>query len=108
MSSQSLFHLTRDPQAILAAGFVNGDGAPGLGPGNRVGVLLTGALPAEASGGWVLAVVFPDSVGLSDHEIPGRPGQWCVPAEVVNSTAQVRLLSGSEIDAVRAEQASPE
>src|SRR3954454_11538321 len=99
MGRRTLFHITKDPAAILAAGFVNGDGAEGLGAGPLVGVLLQGQ-PALSSGqGLVLAVDFPAHVDLAEYEVRSGAGQWCVPAEVVNSTAEVRMLSQSEIDA---------
>jgi hypothetical protein len=39
----TLFHFTHDPEAIMVAGFVDGDGSEALGRSGLVGVVLSGA-----------------------------------------------------------------
>jgi hypothetical protein len=79
--SRTLFHVTPEPTAILAAGFVNGDGTQGLGDGDRLGVILHDRPRLPAAGGHVLAVTFPDAVNLASYasDAHGPGATWCGP-----------------------------
>jgi hypothetical protein len=49
-------------------------------------------------------VTFPDDIDLSDHAIAeeGRPQwEWCVPADLINRSATVRLLTEDKVDEAR-------
>jgi hypothetical protein len=97
--SLTLFHATHDPEAILVAGFVDGDGSAQLGAANMVGVVLSATPIRDESGDFVLAVTLPDSVDLAAYEFAdeGRTA-WCVPAVEVNASGVTRLLSEAELD----------
>lgn len=54
----------------------------------------------------VIEVTFPDGVELDEYAIveEGRPGgvwEWCIPADVINRKATLRLLTEDEVDAVK-------
>jgi hypothetical protein len=97
----TLFHATHEPEAILTAGFVDGDGSPELGAANLLGVVLSATPMLDESGGLILAVTFPDSMDLAAYEFTdgGQPA-WCVPAEQVNASAVTRLMTEAELDAM--------
>ena len=102
---RTLFHTTSSAEAILEAGFEDGDDSYGLGAGTLTGVFLA-ELPVGAgnapSGDQVLAVTVPDDVELAEYAIvqeADRVWEWCVPAQVLNTQCQTRLLSQEEVDA---------
>jgi hypothetical protein len=104
----TVFHATDQARQVLQAGFVDGDGAEGLGEGGLVGVLLT-ATPERTTdkGVAVLAVTFPEGTSLEEYALSQgkhRALEWCVPAVVVNSKAQVRLLSDVDVSAILSRQ----
>jgi hypothetical protein len=87
----TVFHATSDPEAIQSAGFVNGDGTPGLGLEGHTGVLLTSRPESTSGADAVLAVDLPDDFDLTEFRLHDRPVEaWCVPAELVNPVASVR------------------
>lgn len=103
--SITLYHTTDAADAILRDGFCDGEGSYMFADLTLRGVFLAIA-PADvndgASGDQVLEVTFPDDVDLSDHAIieDGMPQwEWCVPADLINRRAKVRLLSEDEADA---------
>jgi hypothetical protein len=99
----TLFHTTDAAEAILKDGFRDGEGSYMF-----VGLTLRGVFlarsPADgnvgAKGEQVLEVTFPDEVDLSEYAIveDGMPQwEWCVPADLINREAAVRLLAEDEI-----------
>jgi hypothetical protein len=99
-----LYHTTSAAAEILANGFRDGEGSYMF-----VGMTLKGVFLADdpvdenegATGDQVLAVDFPDDVDLADYAIEeeGRPvWEWCVPANLINSRATLRLLTTDELD----------
>lgn len=96
------FHTTDAAYVILRDGFRGGTGNYML-----VGFTLTGVFLADrpvdsnegAQGDQVLAVEFGDDVRLDEFELveDGAPyREWCVPAEILNRHAMVRLLVDDE------------
>jgi hypothetical protein len=54
-----------------------------------------------AKGDAVLGLALPDTLDLDEWELveDGKPyREWCIPAQVLNTHAVVRLLSEDEID----------
>jgi len=101
-----LFHTTDAADAILREGFRPSDGSFGLASGAFSGVFLS-RTPANISDGahgdQVLRVIFPDDFDLTPfavHSAGGPVWEWCVPADDVNSHADVVLLSQEEADAI--------
>jgi hypothetical protein len=97
-----LYHTTDSAPAILRDGFRDRTGTYMF-----VGIALTGvflaARPVDgnegAKGDQVLEVAFPDGFDLSRWAIDeeGTPvWEWCVPAEVINRHAALRLLPEDE------------
>jgi hypothetical protein len=102
---RTLFHTTSTAEAILVAGFADGDDSYGLGAGTLTGVFLA-ELPVGAgnapSADQVLAVDIPDEIDLREYAIvqeADRVWEWCVPAQVLNTHCRTRLLSQEEVDA---------
>lgn len=96
------FHTTDAAYVILRDGFRDGTGNYML-----VGFTLTGVFLADrpvdsnegAQGDQVLAVELGDDVRLDEFELveEGKPyREWCVPAEILNRHAMVRLLVDDE------------
>ena len=103
----TLYHTTDAAQQILREGFRDAEGSYGLRVLTLRGVFLAVA-PADindgATGDNVLEVTFPDDIDLSDHAIveDGRPQwEWCVPADLINRSATVRLLTEDKVDEAR-------
>ncbi|MGH3484737.1 MAG: hypothetical protein ACRDPQ_16080 [Nocardioidaceae bacterium] len=100
----TVYHTTARPYAILREGFCDGEGAYLFVNLTLRGVFLAAA-PADvndgAKGDAVLAVTFPADVDLGEYAIveEGRQQwEWCVPADLINRRATVRLLTQGEAD----------
>jgi hypothetical protein len=98
-----LFHTTDAADSIFASGFRDATGAYGF-----VEIILTGVFlsrsPADVSDGAkgesVIEVSFEEDVDLDPYAIieEAHPvWEWCVPAALINSRAQLRLLDEDEI-----------
>jgi hypothetical protein len=103
----TLYHTTDSADAILQAGFRDGEGSYGIVNFDLRGVFVS-VLPADisdgATGDQVLEVVLPDDLDLDEWSIveEGHPAwEWCIPAQVLNTRATVRLLTQDEVDAVK-------
>lgn len=103
----TLYHTTDAAQQILREGFCDDESSYGFRALTLRGVFLAVA-PADindgATGDDVLEVTFPDDIDLSDHAIveEGWPQwEWCVPADLINRNATVRLLTENEVDEAR-------
>lgn len=101
-----LFHTTDAAEAILEGGFRDGHGTFGIIGFDLAGVFLSN-FPADVSDGAkgddVLIVEIPDDVDLTRYAIEeeGHPiCEWCVPADLLNERASVRLLTEAEVDAL--------
>lgn len=102
-----LFHTTDSAKQILANGFHDGAGSYGLASYTLRGVFVAkrpAGISDGADGDQVLEVVLPDDVDLADYAIAdeGYPAwEWCLPADLLNSRAKVRLLAEQEADEAR-------
>lgn len=99
-----LYHTTDAAEVILVNGFRDAEGSYMFANLTLRGVFLA-KTPANvndgAKGEDVLEVKFPDDVDLEEYAIveEGRPAwEWCVPAEVINGQATVRLMTEQEVD----------
>jgi hypothetical protein len=104
----TLFHMTADASEILSAGFQDHGGCYELDTAERVGMLWAtphGESVSENAGrNDVLEVILPDDLDLADFAIvaDGQPvWEWCVPADVLNASASLRLLDVSEVQDLR-------
>jgi hypothetical protein len=102
----TLYHTTNAADEILTGGFRDGEGSYMFVGITLRGVFLAGS-PVDgnegAKGDQVLEVAIPSNVELDEYAIEeeGRPvWEWCVPADVINRHARVRLLSEEELDAI--------
>jgi hypothetical protein len=102
-----MYHTTDAADAILRDGFRDGEGSYGFVDLTLRGVFVS-ALPADVSDGakgdQVLEVVLPDDVDLDEWSIVEEvhpAWEWCIPAQVLNTRASVRLMTEDEVDAVR-------
>jgi hypothetical protein len=100
----TLYHTTNDADEILTDGFRDGEGSYMFAGLTLRGVFLA-IYPADvndgAKGDQVLEVVMPGDVELDEYAIEEecRPvWEWCIPADVLNRHARVRLLSEEEVD----------
>ena len=105
-----LYHTTDAAGAIIRDGFRDSEGTYGFTTLTLRGVFLAVA-PADvndgAKGDQLLEVALPDELDLSAYAIveEGRPAwEWCVPADVLNRHASVRLLAEDEADAATRER----
>lgn len=102
-----LYHCTPAGAAIERAGFRDRSGSYGF-----VGLVLTGVFVSDvpvdvnegAAGDDLLEVLSAD-VDLTDYElVEDSPDkgyrEWCVPVQLLNTRARVRLLSEDEADEV--------
>ncbi len=96
-----LFHTTDAADEILSDGFRDGHG--------DYGILVSGVFLSSqpsgvsdgATGDRILQVEVPDDVPLDEYAIIEEGHavwEWCVPSEVVNTRARVRLLTDDEVD----------
>lgn len=104
---KTFFHTTAAAEAILRAGFRDAEGSYGLATLTLRGVFVAN-VPADcnegATGDQVLEIVLPDDVDLTDFELiederHSAFREWCVPAELLNTRAAVRLLTDAEVEA---------
>jgi hypothetical protein len=100
--------MTADASEILSAGFQDQGACYELDTAERVGMLWAtphGESASENAGrDDVLEVILPDDLDLADFAIvaDGQPvWEWCVPADVLNASASLRLLDVSEVQDLR-------
>jgi hypothetical protein len=97
-SVQVFYHVTDASAAssILQGGFRDGRGSYGTDV-ELQGVWLSDQRLASSEGAWgdcVLQVTFAEHVDVSEYEVreDGKPyREWLVPAELINTSAEVRL-----------------
>jgi hypothetical protein len=101
--TQRRFHTTNAAEAILAEGFQDATGSYGLASRVLTGVFVSDT-PANvndgAKGEDVLEILLPDDVDLGPYAIKeGRipVWEWCVPGELLNGRAVVRLSDHDQI-----------
>jgi hypothetical protein len=94
----TLYHTTGSAEAILRDGFRDGEGSY-MFVGLRLRGVFLASRPVDgnegAKGEQVLEVTLPDDLDISWWAIEeeGLPvWEWCIPAEVVNRAASVRLI----------------
>ena len=105
--SHRLFHTTAAAHTILTGGFRDGNDDYGFVTLDVVGVFLSD-LPAGigngATGTDVLEVILPADVDLTRFAIVEdghEPWEWVIPAALLNTCAEIRLLTEREVDAAR-------
>jgi hypothetical protein len=95
-----LYHRTHNTEAILRDGFRDEEGSYGLEDFTLRGVFLSDR-PLDgnegAGGDYLLEVTLPDDCcDLSYYELveEGKPyREWCIPAEILNRSGTVRLVT---------------
>jgi len=100
----SYYHRTDSAEEILRSGFRDNQGSYLLIHMELRGVFLSN-YPLDqnegAKGRQLLAITFPRNFDLSYWELVEESGEqpyreWCVPAEIINQHAMVRLLTAEE------------
>jgi hypothetical protein len=103
----TFFHTTAAAEEILQDGFRDAEGSYGLATHSLRGVFVAN-VPVDcnegAIGDQVLEIMLPGDVDLTGFELidEGQHSayrEWCVPAELLNTRAAVRLLTDAEVEA---------
>jgi hypothetical protein len=107
------FHTTDAATAILADGFRDSTGSYLFANFTLTGVWIADS-PLDVNEGakddQVLALDLPDNMELDEYEIvEDIKGcrEWCVPAGLINSHAEVTLLTQEQLDAMWLEETYP-
>jgi hypothetical protein len=103
------YHRTSASAAILRGGFADGEGSYMFTESWLVGVFVSDVpldINEGALGDDLLELTLPDDVDLDEFELVAedqgsqKHREWCVPAELLNRRASVRLLSQEEQDVI--------
>ena len=99
------YHRTKAAEAILRDGFLDNNGLCGAYYAGIEGVFLSN-MPLDcnegAKGDQLLEIALPESVDISEFELieEDKPyWEWCVPAEIINRSGKLRLLTEDEREA---------